>query len=63
MIRQHRLKIVGIVIMVAATGILMYLYGEATKGQRQQRAIAEQIIRLLKADGFEFVTVDEVLFD
>ena len=46
MIRQHRLKIVGIVIMVAATGILMYLYGEATKGQRQQRAIAEQIIRL-----------------
>ncbi len=32
--------------MVAATGILMYLYGEATKGQRQQRAIAEQIIRL-----------------
>ena len=27
MIRQHRLKIVGIVIMVAATGILMYLYG------------------------------------
>ena len=24
---------------------------------------AEQIIRLLKADGFEFVTVDEVLFD
>ncbi|MBO5071482.1 MAG: stage II sporulation protein R [Eubacterium sp.] len=46
MIRQHRLKIAGIVIMVAATGILMYLYGEATKGQRQQRAIAEQIIRL-----------------
>lgn len=32
--------------MVVATGILMYLYGEATKGQRQQRAIAEQIIRL-----------------
>ncbi len=46
MIRQHRLKIAGIVIMVVATGILMYLYGEATKGQRQQRAIAEQIIRL-----------------
>lgn len=23
----------------------------------------ERIIRLLKADGFEFVTVDEVLFD
>lgn len=32
--------------MVAVTGVLMYLYGEATRGQKQQRAIAEQIIRL-----------------
>lgn len=46
MIRQHRLKIAGVVLMVAVTGVLMYLYGEATRGQKQQRAIAEQIIRL-----------------
>lgn len=32
--------------MLVVTGILMYLYGEATRGQKQQRAIAEQIIRL-----------------
>lgn len=44
--KQHRLKIAGIVLMVAVTGVLMYLYGEATKGRREQRAIAEQIIRL-----------------
>lgn len=44
--RQHRLKIVGIILMVAVTGVLMYLYGEATEGRREQRAIAEQIIRL-----------------
>lgn len=44
--RQHRLKIVGIILMVAVTGLLMYLYGEATEGRREQRAIAEQIIRL-----------------
>lgn len=44
--KQHRLKIAGIVLAVAVTGVLMYLYGEATKGQKQQRAIAEQIIRL-----------------
>lgn len=44
--KQHRLKIAGIVVMLVVTGILMYLYGEATRGQKQQRAIAEQIIRL-----------------
>ena len=44
--RKHRLKIVGIILMVAVTGVLMYLYGEATEGRREQRAIAEQIIRL-----------------
>lgn len=44
--RRHRLKIVGVVLMVAVTGVLMYLYGEATRGQERQRAIAEQIIRL-----------------
>lgn len=44
--KRHRLKIAGIVFMVGVTGILMHLYGEATKGQKQQRAIAEQIIRL-----------------
>lgn len=42
----NRLKIAGIVVMVAVTGVLMHLYGEATKGREQQRAIAEQIIRL-----------------
>lgn len=44
--KWNRLKIAGIVVMVAVTGVLMHLYGEATKGQKQQRAIAEQIIRL-----------------
>lgn len=44
--KQYRLKIAGIVVMLVVTGILMYLYGEATRGQKQQRAIAEQIIRL-----------------
>lgn len=44
--RKHRLKIVGIILMVAVTGVLMYLYGEATEGRREQRAISEQIIRL-----------------
>lgn len=44
--KQYRLKIAGTVVMLVVTGILMYLYGEATRGQKQQRAIAEQIIRL-----------------
>lgn len=44
--RRHRLKIAGIVMMVAVTGVLMHFYKEATDGRREQRAIAEQIIRL-----------------
>ncbi len=44
--KRHRLKIAGIILMVAVTGVLMYLYGEATRGRKEQRAIAEQIIRL-----------------
>ncbi len=32
--------------MVAVTGVLMHFYKEATDGRREQRAIAEQIIRL-----------------
>lgn len=39
-------KIVGIIAVLAVTGTLMHYYGEVTKAQERQRAIADQIIRL-----------------
>lgn len=44
--KQHTLKIVGAVLVVVITGVLMNLYGEAVKGKENQRAIANEIIRL-----------------
>ena len=44
--RKHILLLSAVVFGLAVTGVLMNLYGEATKGQAHQRAIAEEIIRL-----------------
>lgn len=38
--------VVGVVFTLGITGILMHYYGEVTKAQERQKAIAEQIIRL-----------------
>lgn len=43
---RHKMMITGAAMVLIVTGVLMYLYGEATKGQEKQRAIAEEIIRL-----------------
>lgn len=43
----RRIKLMtGVTAMITITGVLMHLYGEATEGQKRQRAIADQIIRL-----------------
>jgi stage II sporulation protein R len=43
---KRKLMIAGIVTGLVITGILMHLYGLAVDGTQEQRAIAEQIIRL-----------------
>ncbi|MCH5266033.1 MAG: stage II sporulation protein R [Lachnospiraceae bacterium] len=43
---KHKMKIGGIVFVVAVTGVLMHLYGEATVGRSRQQSIAREIIRL-----------------
>lgn len=44
--RKHKMMVAGAAAVLIVTGVLMYFYGEATKGQQRQRAIAEEIIRL-----------------
>ncbi|MCH5251515.1 MAG: stage II sporulation protein R [Lachnospiraceae bacterium] len=46
MSKKHKLMIAGAAFVVVVTGVLMHLYGEAVKGQKRQRAIADEIIRL-----------------
>lgn len=44
--RKHKMMIAGAAVVLVITGVLMHFYGEATEGQKRQRAIAEEIIRL-----------------
>lgn len=44
--RKHKMMIAGAAVVLVITGVLMHFYGEATQGQKRQRAIAEEIIRL-----------------
>lgn len=43
---KHKMMIAGAAVVLIVTGVLMHFYGEATKGQQRQQAIAEEIIRL-----------------